>query len=160
MDIELIQSIGELMNAEGLKNVEIIDGHQSVRIERDGHGGVNSESLIQTSGNLINRSSVSLPQLPRRTRQPRPQEQIETEKIVSIYEVRSPLNGKFFLSHGKNPPYVTIGSKVSKGDVLCIIDAGRQLNEVTSDVEGEIAEIRVRDGEKVIFDQIMFKVRS
>ena len=55
-------------------------------------------------------------------------------------------------------PYVSIGSKVKKGDVLCIIEAMKLMNEITSDFDGEIVDICVMDGDVVEYGQPLFKI--
>ena len=57
-------------------------------------------------------------------------------------------------------PYVEIGSKVKKGDVLCIVEAMKIMNEITSEVDGEIVEALRTDEEIVEFGMELFKIRS
>ena len=54
--------------------------------------------------------------------------------------------------------FVTVGQKVKKGDVLCIIEAMKLMNEIESEFDGEIAEICVKDGEAVDFNKPLFKI--
>ena len=57
------------------------------------------------------------------------------------------------------PPYVEMNQQVKKEDVVCIIEAMKVLNEITADIEGEIVEILVEDGQPVEFGQPVFKVK-
>lgn len=167
MDVKLIRKLAELMNAEGLKNIEITDGQLGIKIERDTAMNVideNKITLLQKSGIGVNQSLPGRIILPKQTRPARSEPTQKSDPVpssskgVNYFEIRSPLVGKIHMAYNDNPPYVTIGSRVSKGDVLCIVETGRHLNEITSDVEGEIVEIRLKNGDKVGLDQIMFKV--
>jgi len=173
MDIKLIRKLAELMNIEGLKAVKIADGHFSVELERDtGMTVVDPKKMSiiqehQAQGASLP-SRIFMPRLSRvaKTRSAAPTNGGEKQpggsgkSSVKNFEIRSPLIG-IFLSHmDGGASYVGIGKKVNKGDVLCLVEAGNQLHEITSDIEGEITEIMVRHGEEVKFDQIMFKIVS
>jgi len=77
----------------------------------------------------------------------------------SITEVRSPMVGVFYASPAPGaPPFVTVGSKVKKGDVLCVIEAMKLMNEITSEADGEIVDVLAEDGQVVEYAQSLFKV--
>ena len=163
MDIKLVRQLAEIMNEEGLKNVEITDGQMTVKVERDLSMHVVSEKKI-----IKHAAPVTAPVVPPVAPVlPEPivatsTKQTQSEQVPNCqkFEVRSPIVGKFMSSYDGNPVYVTIGSPIKKGDVLCVIEAGRHFNEITSDVDGVIRDILVRDGDKVKFDQILFKVEQ
>ena len=74
--------------------------------------------------------------------------------------VKSPMVGTFYLKPDPNSnPYVEIGKKVKKGDILCIIEAMKLMNEIESEFDGEIAEILVKDGEMVEYGKPLFKIK-
>ena len=56
-------------------------------------------------------------------------------------------------------PYVEVGQKVKKGDVLCIIEAMKLMNEIESEFDGEIAEILLKDGDMVEFGKPLFRIK-
>ncbi len=71
--------------------------------------------------------------------------------------VKSPMVGVFYAKPAPDEkPFVTVGSRVEKGDVLCIIEAMKLMNEITADLEGEITEVCVSDGDIVEFGQPLF----
>ena len=73
--------------------------------------------------------------------------------------VLSPMVGVFYASPSpSDPPFVTVGSKVKKGDVLCIIEAMKVLNEVTAEADGEVLEICVADGDLVEFGSCLMRI--
>ena len=74
--------------------------------------------------------------------------------------VKSPMVGTFYLKPDPNSnPYVEIGKKVKKGDILCIIEAMKLMNEIECEFDGEIAEILVNDGEMVEYGKPLFKIK-
>lgn len=80
---------------------------------------------------------------------------ISEEKIV-----KSPMVGTFYLKPSPTAkPYVNVGEKVSKGDILCIVEAMKLMNEIESEFDGEIAEILVKDGDGVEYGKPLFKIK-
>lgn len=73
--------------------------------------------------------------------------------------IKAPIVGTFYQSASpEKPPYVNVGDKVSKGDVVCIIEAMKFMNEVTSEENGKIVEILVEDGEFVEYGAPLFRI--
>lgn len=73
--------------------------------------------------------------------------------------IKAPIVGTFYQSASpEKPPYVNIGDTVSKGDIVCIIEAMKFMNEVTSEESGKITEILVEDGQFVEFGEPLFKL--
>ncbi|MDU2289458.1 MULTISPECIES: acetyl-CoA carboxylase biotin carboxyl carrier protein [unclassified Clostridium] len=88
---------------------------------------------------------------------------VEKEEVIEedLAIVKSPLVGTYYSSSTPGgTPYVEIGSKVKKGDVLCIVEAMKIMNEITSEVDGEIVEALRSDEEIVEFGMELFKIRS
>lgn len=83
----------------------------------------------------------------------------EKTKEISGNIVKSPIVGTFYssTSPGK-PPIVSKGNKVSKGDVLCIVEAMKVMNEITSDFDGEVLDILVENGQLVEFGEPLFVI--
>lgn len=86
----------------------------------------------------------------------------QTEKEEKIEEgiiVKSPMIGTFYMKPSPDSdPYVEIGSEVKKGNVLCIIEAMKLMNEIESEYDGKIAEIFVKDGETVDYGKPLFRI--
>ena len=75
--------------------------------------------------------------------------------------VKSPMVGTFYSKPSPNAnSYVEIGQKVKKGDVLCIVEAMKLMNEIESEFDGEITEILVQDGEAVEYGKPLFKIKK
>ncbi len=78
----------------------------------------------------------------------------------NLQVVTSPMVGTFYSKPSPNAEnYVEVGKKVKKGDILCIIEAMKLMNEIESEYDGEIAEILVKDGEMVDFGKPLFKIK-
>lgn len=85
--------------------------------------------------------------------------EVKKEEIQEENIVKSPMVGTLYLKPAPNSsPYVTIGTKVKKGQVLCIIEAMKLMNEIESEYDGKIKEILVKDGQAVEYGKPLFKI--
>ncbi len=83
-----------------------------------------------------------------------------TDKQENGNVVKSPMVGTFYIKPSPDAsPYVEVGKKVKKGDVLCIIEAMKLMNEIESEYDGEIVEIYVKDGEAVEYGKPLFRIK-
>ncbi|HEY4491990.1 MAG TPA: acetyl-CoA carboxylase biotin carboxyl carrier protein [Acidobacteriota bacterium] len=86
-------------------------------------------------------------------------EQIAAE-VQRIHEIRSPIVGTFYRSASPgSAPFVEIGSQVQKNQVLCIVEAMKIMNEIESDVDGEILQIHAANGHPVEFGELLFTMK-
>lgn len=88
---------------------------------------------------------------------------VEKEEVVeeNLTIVKSPLVGTYYSSSTPGgTSYVEVGSNIKKGDVLCIVEAMKVMNEITSEFDGEVIEILRKDEEIVEFGMELFKIRS
>jgi acetyl-CoA carboxylase biotin carboxyl carrier protein len=77
----------------------------------------------------------------------------------NLVEVKSPMVGTFYRAPAPEaPPYVESGSRVSKGQTLCILEAMKLMNELPAEVAGTIREICVENGEPVEYGQVLFRI--
>lgn len=77
-----------------------------------------------------------------------------------FYEVKSPIVGTFYRAPNPNAdPYVEVGDVVKKGQVLCIVEAMKLMNEIEAEVSGEMIEVLVPNAHPVEYGQILFKIR-
>lgn len=92
----------------------------------------------------------------------KPVEQPKSESTVveDFKTIKSPMVGTFY---SKSAPtaksYVEVGSTVKKGDIVCVIEAMKLMNEIEADVDGKILEICVNDGEIVDYGKVLFKIK-
>ncbi len=94
---------------------------------------------------------------------------VRTETVSAVPEsvsksegtpVTSPMVGVFYAAPAPDQePYVTVGARVNKGDVLCLIEAMKLMNEVTAEKSGEIVEVCVENGQVVEYGQTLFMIK-
>jgi acetyl-CoA carboxylase biotin carboxyl carrier protein len=87
----------------------------------------------------------------------------ESEPSVdsTLHKITSPMVGTFYQSPSPDAdPYVKVGSKVQKDTVVCIIEAMKLFNEIEAEVDGEIVEVLVKDGQLVEYGQPLFLVKT
>ncbi|MEI7824080.1 MAG: acetyl-CoA carboxylase biotin carboxyl carrier protein [Chlorobiaceae bacterium] len=85
---------------------------------------------------------------------------VTAEPVSDLIECRSPIVGTFYQSSSPDaPPFVAINDVVKKGDVLCIIEAMKLMNEIEAEVSGTIVEILVENGQAVEYDQPLFRIK-
>ena len=76
-----------------------------------------------------------------------------------VVEIKSPLVGVFYAAPSpESSPYVKVGDHVKKGDVLCVVEAMKLMNEITASQDGEIVDICVQNGSVVEYGQTLFKL--
>lgn len=84
-----------------------------------------------------------------------------TETAAGMHQILSPMVGTFYQSPSpEEPAYVQVGAKVTSEQVVCIVEAMKLFNEIEAEVDGEIAEILVKDGQLVEYGQPLFLVKS
>lgn len=77
-----------------------------------------------------------------------------------LHEIRSPMVGTFYRSSGPgSASFVEVGDVIRKNQVLCIIEAMKIMNEIESDIEGEVRKIHVSNGQPVEFGEVLFTVK-
>jgi acetyl-CoA carboxylase biotin carboxyl carrier protein len=82
------------------------------------------------------------------------------EEQEAVHEIRSPIVGTFYRSsNAGSDPFIEAGDVVKKGQVLCIIEAMKMMNEIESDLDGEIRQIHVENGQPVEFGELLFSIK-
>lgn len=83
----------------------------------------------------------------------------EAPASTGLLQIKSPMVGTFYRSSSPDkPPYIKVGDKVSKGTVVCIVEAMKLFNEIESEISGTIVQVLVEDGSPVEYDQVLFVV--
>ena len=139
MDIRKIKKLIEMLQESDLKEIEVSQGDESVRILRSG--------LNETGANkVIQQTEVY-------SAEPNIEQKIEPKKIEGNI-ITSPIVGTFYRKPSPDKdPFIKIGDSVEQGDVLCIIEAMKMMNEIKSDYSGKIVSIDVEDGQPVEYGQ-------
>ncbi|HTP45026.1 MAG TPA: acetyl-CoA carboxylase biotin carboxyl carrier protein [Candidatus Acidoferrum sp.] len=91
---------------------------------------------------------------------PAPSEAASTQKGEELHVIKSPIVGTFYSAASPGAdPFVTIGARVDSGQVLCIIEAMKLMNEIESDVSGEVVKIFAENGQPVEYGEPLFGIR-
>ena len=145
MDIRKIKTLIEMLEASNLNEIEVSQGEESVRISKSS-GEI---KVLQDSNIGINNESQSINKIDNN--------QIENE--ITGNQVTSPIVGTFYRKPSPDKePFVKVGDIVNKGDVLCIIEAMKMMNEIKSEFDGKISSIEVDDGQPVEFGQTIIVI--
>ena len=145
MDIRKIKTLIEMLEASNLNEIEVSQGEESVRISKSS-GEI---KVLQDSNIGINNESQSINKID--------SNQIENE--IKGNQVTSPIVGTFYRKPSPDKePFVKVGDIVNKGDVLCIIEAMKMMNEIKSEFDGKISSIEVDDGQPVEFGQTIIVI--
>jgi acetyl-CoA carboxylase biotin carboxyl carrier protein len=150
MDLKDIKSLIQLLEETGLTEIEIEEHGRRVRVRKEqGH----ATTMAVTSVPQI-RASPVLAELP-------PSLEVSHGTERHLVEIHSPIVGTFYGSHQQGAePYVKVGDPVKKGQILCIVEAMKLMNEIESDHDGIVAEICVEDKASVEFGQPLFKIEE
>jgi acetyl-CoA carboxylase biotin carboxyl carrier protein len=89
-----------------------------------------------------------------------PLEATLTAQAAGLIDVCSPIVGTFYrASSPDSAPFVAVGDAIKKGDILCIIEAMKLMNEIEAEISGTIAEILVENGQPIEYDQPLFRIK-
>ncbi len=145
MDIRKIKTLIEMLEASNLNEIEVSQGEESVRISKS-----SGEIKVLQDNNIgINNEPQSINKIDNN--------QIENE--IKGNQVTSPIVGTFYRKPSPDKePFVKVGDIVNKGDVLCIIEAMKMMNEIKSEFDGKISSIEVDDGQPVEFGQTIIVI--
>lgn len=158
MKIEEIRELVSLLEESKLNVLEVSEGESRIRLEKA--APIVTASLpaavpvMSVGGGAAAGTGVSsVPQEPTGS-------EPDGEKVHSGKPVKSPIVGVFYSAPSPGEePFVHVGSKVQKGDVLCIVEAMKLMNEISAEESGEIAEICVEDGDVVEFGEPLFYIK-
>jgi acetyl-CoA carboxylase biotin carboxyl carrier protein len=133
MDIRKIKKLIEMLQESDLREIEVSQGDESVRILRDNNYSEKNISVINTP----ELKNINV-----------------TSEIIEGNFITSPIVGTFYRKPSPDKdPFVKVGDIIEKGQVLCIIEAMKMMNEIKSDSDGKIISIDVEDGQPVEFGQ-------
>ena len=141
MDIRKVKKLIELLESSDVAEIEIKEGDESVRISR----ATNAAPVMFQS------QTTTAEEIPKAVEDP--------TKLAADNSINSPMVGTFYRAPSPtSPPFVEIGSHVNVGDVVCIVEAMKMMNQIEADQSGTIKAILVNDGEPVEFDQPLITI--
>jgi acetyl-CoA carboxylase biotin carboxyl carrier protein len=149
MDLRKIKKLIELLEESNIGELEIREGEESVRISRNGVAPVVTYAAPVAAPTAPPPATVATP----------PVAEVPKPAAPAGHVVRAPMVGTFYRSPSPgSPPFVEKGKHVKVGEVICIIEAMKMMNQIESDKAGVIEAMLVEDGHPVEFDQPLFTI--
>ncbi|MGY8784502.1 MAG: acetyl-CoA carboxylase biotin carboxyl carrier protein [Pseudomonadales bacterium] len=141
MDIRKVKKLIELLESSDIAEIEIKEGEESVRISR---GSISMPAPIAYQAPAAPAPSAVAP---------------AAAPPVEGNAIKSPMVGTFYRSPSpSSPAFVEVGKHVKAGDVVCIVEAMKMMNQIEADQAGVIEAFLVEDGEPVEFDQPLIRI--
>ncbi len=147
MDLRKIKKLIELVEESGISELEVSDGDESIRIARPLPGALSAAPAVAVSSaagpagaGAVAAGAGAVP-----------------AGAGGVFQFRAPLAGTFYRAGAPGAePFVSVGQQVEAGDVLCIVESMKMMNEITADKSGRCTAIAVADGEAIGSGQILF----
>ena len=150
MNIKQIKSLADILKESDLSVLDISEGELHIHMER--------KTAAAPAAVVASAPAVILPETAP-AESLLPEDRSSELDFNDARDIKAPMVGVFYSAPSPGAtPYVSIGSKVKKGDVLCIIESMKLMNEITSDFDGEIVDICAMDGDVVEYGQPLFKI--
>lgn len=148
MNIKEIKEMLNLMNENNLSELELEREGLKIRLKKRPEGGI--EKVVEEA-TPIRPLSTPTSQLPR--------EQPVAPIIPRAVEIKSPMVGTFYMAPSPDaPPFVKVGDNIEIGQVVCIIEAMKLMNEIKCEVKGKIVSVLVENADPVEYGQALFLV--
>jgi len=155
MDIRKVKKLIELLEESGVSEIEIKEGEESVRISRHPTGTVHAYSAPMgyapappgAPGATVPAAALAAPGAP-------PPPMHSPDQAVT-----APMVGTFYAAPAPGAkPFVEVGSEVKQGDVLCIIEAMKMMNQIECEKPGRVVSVLAKNGDPVEFGQTLFVI--
>lgn len=143
-DTDYIEKLAEIIEAKGLTEISLEDGNQAITVRRE----------LYTAGTPVVAPAAAPAAQPVQTPAAAPKQEAKKGQPVT-----SPMVGTFYKASSPDAkPFVEVGQTISKGDVVCIVEAMKLMNEIESEFSGKVVEICVEDGQPVEFGQVLMYI--
>jgi acetyl-CoA carboxylase biotin carboxyl carrier protein len=166
IDLEFLQALIRSIDESSIDTIEIERGGTRVRVSKT--PDVQAVSAAPVSAAPVAPAPVAPPPVaPAAPAEPAPQVSGGTEggeaaaeaPASNLVEITSPMVGTFYRAASPDSdPYVSVGSSISSGDTLCIIEAMKLMNELEAETGGVIREVCVENAEPVEYGQVLFRI--
>jgi acetyl-CoA carboxylase biotin carboxyl carrier protein len=148
MDIRKVKKLIELLEESDIAEIEIKEGEESVRISRNSTS-VPPPMIYQNPAALVPAPAPATPA----------KEAEAAAPVSNVNDVHSPMVGTFYRSPSpSSPPFVEVGTHVKVGDVVCVVEAMKMMNQIEADHAGVVEAILIQDGEPVEYDQPLIRI--
>jgi acetyl-CoA carboxylase biotin carboxyl carrier protein len=162
MDLQSIQALIELVNNSNIGEVKLEQGNFKLSIR---HKDYNPKGMVAVTTAPASPSAAPLSAAPA-TPAPAPAKEEVAEEAApkvttdaSYVTIKSPMIGTFYRSSSPDKdPFVKVGDRIEKGNVLCIIEAMKLFNEIESEISGTVVKVLVDNSSPVEYDQPLFLI--
>ncbi|MHC5108806.1 MAG: acetyl-CoA carboxylase biotin carboxyl carrier protein [Planctomycetota bacterium] len=156
LEVEKIRQLIEMMVANDLIEVSLRDGETEVNLRRPNKHALLGMAPLDAGPVAVGRPA---PEVHAAAPEPvGPNE--EASEDADLLEITSPMVGTFYAgSDPDSPPYISVGSEIHPGTIVCILEAMKVFNEIKAELSGRIERILVKNAEAVEYGQPLFKVR-
>ena len=152
-DLEKLQTLFEMMEKHGLTEVNLKRGEETWKLRRGPQETISMVPAAHAVPQAVPQPVAAAPAAPA----PAPQEAAPAADSGPV--IKSPTVGTFYSSPSPDdPPFVSVGSKVSADTIVCIVEAMKVFNQIPAELNGTISEVLVKDGEAVEFGQPLFRI--
>ena len=156
MDIRKVKKLIELLEESNIGEIEIKEGEESVRISR--HGNQPAAPVAYAAPALVAPAPAPAA-APAPAEAPAAEAAVPAAAPVADNAVLSPMVGTFYRAPSPDAPsFVEVGQTVRVGDVLCIVEAMKMMNQIEADRAGTVTAIHVENGDAVEFDQPLISI--
>jgi acetyl-CoA carboxylase biotin carboxyl carrier protein len=150
MDIRKVKKLIELLEESDINEIEIQEGEESLRISR-------ASSVVAAP--VVQAAPVAAAPVAAAPVAAAPVAEAPTAPAIDGHAVTSPMVGTFYRSPSPGASaFVEVGQTVNAGDVICIVEAMKMMNQIEADKSGTVTAILVDDGEAVEFDQVLVTI--
>ncbi len=166
MKIQEIREIIKLVDASTIEEFTYEFEGVKVKMKKSGSGHVQQASQSSVQEPLVQKTveaAAPKPVVEENPEQPVTEEKAQTvtDDSANYHKILSPMVGTFYESPSPDEaPYVQVGTKVTADQIVSIVEAMKLFNEIEAEVDGEIAEILVKDGQLVEYGQPLFLVKA
>lgn len=148
-ETEYIEKLAKVLAETGLTEISLEDGEQAITLRKD---------VIVSAAPQVVAAPVASAAAPAPAAQA-PSTEAPAAPAKKGTPITSPMVGTFYKSPSPDAaPFVAVGDSVKVGDVVCIVEAMKMMNEIKSEVAGKVLEICVEDGQPVEFGQVLMYV--
>ena len=145
LPIDAINQLSEILKAQELTEIEVEASGFTIKVRKE-------QQVVAQAVSAQPAAAVSAPAAA---------SSAAPAADPNVHEVKSPMVGTFYQAASPGAdPFIKVGDKVKKGDTLCIVEAMKLMNELPSEIEGEVVEICVSDAEAISYGQTLIKIRK
>ena len=155
IDLRYVKKLLEMIDSSSVNSIEITsDKGVKIRISKSARGAIQVAAPMQMAAAPVMQAPVAAP-APQAAAEPAKQESPKARYL----EVKSPMVGTYYGAPEPGAkPYLSVGDRISKGQILCIIEAMKIMNEIESEFDGVVKEILAQNAHPVEYGQVLFRI--